>query len=138
MPILARGLPGLIVVALTVFCVFDVIKTDESRIQNLPKIIWLFVIVFIPLIGPLAWLLLGRPSNAELRPGGTRPRTQAPPPPPTGLPQRPPISSEDHNAKRDERLKKYYEEREQEIKQREEELRRREAEFRKRELGDDG
>ncbi|MEX2394588.1 MAG: PLD nuclease N-terminal domain-containing protein, partial [Actinomycetota bacterium] len=94
MPLLARGLPGLIVIGLLVYCVFDIISTEESRIQNLPKLIWLFVVIFIPLIGPLAWLLLGRPSNAELRPGGTRPRRSAPPPPKpiTGLPERPPVS----------------------------------------------
>ena len=52
-----------------------------------------------------------------------------------GLPERA-ISSEDHAAKRDEALRRYNEEREEELRRREEELRKREEEFRRRELGE--
>jgi hypothetical protein len=133
------GLGLIIELGLLVFCVFDIISTDDSRIQNLPKIVWLLIVIFLPIIGGLAWLLLGRPSNAELRPGSTRERRYNAPPaaPPPGLPERPPVSSEDHNARREETLKRYYEEREQEIRKREEDLRRREEEFRRKQTGED-
>jgi hypothetical protein len=99
--------------------------------------IWLLIVILVPPIGPIAWLLLGRPVGADWRPGSTdaRPRLQPPPPPTLGLPERS-ISPDDHAAKREEALRRYNEEREEELRLREEELRRREEEFRRRELGE--
>ena len=136
MPI-GGGIFGLAILALWAYCIFDVISTDEARIQNLPKMIWLLIVILVPPIGPIAWLLLGRPAGADWRLGSSdaRPRLQAPPPPTLGLPERP-ISPDDHAAKREEALRRYNEEREEELRLREEELRRREEEFRRRELGE--
>src|SRR5688500_3090274 len=106
------GIFTLIALALWAYCIFDVISTDESRIQNLPKIIWLLIVIFVPPIGPIAWLLLGRPTGAAWRPGSTeprQPRLPPAPPPMLGLPERA-ISAEDHAAKREEALRRYNEE----------------------------
>jgi hypothetical protein len=47
--------------ALWVWCSFDVIRSDGERVHYLHKLVWLvFVVVFSPL-GALAWLILGRP-----------------------------------------------------------------------------
>ena len=129
------GIFGLAILALWAYCIFDVISTDESRIQNLPKMFWLLIVIFVPTIGSLAWLLLGRPSGAHWRPGSTAPRSAPPPPPTLGLPERQ-IAPEDHNAKREEALRRYHAEREAELRRREEELRRREEELRRREERD--
>jgi hypothetical protein len=132
------GIFAFAALVLWAYCIFDVISTDESRITNLPKMFWLLIVIFIPTIGSVAWLLLGRPSGAAWRPGSTEPRQPRlpPPPPPTlGLPERA-ISPEDHAAKREEALRRYNEEREEELRRREEDLRRREEEFRRRELGE--
>ncbi len=128
------GIFGLALLVLWAYCIFDVISTDESRIQNLPKIVWLLIVIFVPTIGSIAWLLLGRPSGADWRPGSTTPRQIAPPAPPPGLPERA-IPAEDHNAKRDEALRRYHEERERKLREREDELRRREDALRRREEG---
>lgn len=74
MAVLARGLIPILVVGLWVYCVLDVIATDESRAQNLPKLLWLLLVVFVPLVGSIAWLLLGRPPGVGWRPGDTTPR----------------------------------------------------------------
>ncbi len=69
----APGIGGLIFFCVWAFAVFDVIATDEMLIRNLPsKLAWLFVVIFIPLVGPLAWFALGRPVGAGLTPGATR------------------------------------------------------------------
>jgi hypothetical protein len=39
--------------------------------RNLPKIVWLIVVIFLPDIGSIAWLALGRPAFAGWRPGDT-------------------------------------------------------------------
>lgn len=52
---------GLLLLGLWVFCVLDVITTDESRVRNLPKLLWLVVVLLLPDIGSVAWLVAGRP-----------------------------------------------------------------------------
>jgi len=54
---------GLIVLALSIFCVFDVIGSRDGEIRNLPKITWLFIVLLFPLVGSIAWLVAGRPET---------------------------------------------------------------------------
>ena len=63
-----RTLPVLLSLALTVYCVIDAIQTDEIVMRNLPKLPWVLIILFFPVIGPIAWLVAGRPERAV--PGG--------------------------------------------------------------------
>lgn len=60
-------LKALVVVAavgLTIYCVFDVRGTAAHLVRALPKPAW-FVVVLVPIAGPVAWFTAGRP----LRPG---------------------------------------------------------------------
>jgi len=52
---------GLILLALWVFCIVDVIRTEDYRCQNLPKMAWLAIVIFLGDIGSIAWLVAGRP-----------------------------------------------------------------------------
>lgn len=63
---------GFLLFALWVFCFIDVIVADETRVRNLPKLVWLLIVLLLPDIGSIAWLLLGR--NWESR---TRPQSRA-------------------------------------------------------------
>ena len=65
------GLLGIALLALWAYCIFDVISTDEALMRNMPKILWLVVVIILPTVGSVAWLLLGRPEGAGLRPGDT-------------------------------------------------------------------
>lgn len=67
----ADGVVGLLLLGLWLFAIFDVISTDAALCRNLPKMMWLMIVLFIPDIGSIAWLLLGRPENAGFRPGDT-------------------------------------------------------------------
>ncbi len=69
------GIFGLVLIAFWVWAILDVISTDESMCRNLPKTVWLMVVIFLSGLGALAWLLLGRPENASLLPGATTPRS---------------------------------------------------------------
>ncbi len=71
--LLAPSIITLILFATWAFAVFDVIGTDELLMRNLPKMGWLFVVIFVPSIGAFAWFALGRPVGAGLRPGVSRP-----------------------------------------------------------------
>jgi Phospholipase_D-nuclease N-terminal len=46
--------------ALTIYAVVDCIQTDDGRVNYLPKIAWVVLIVLVPWVGPIAWLVVGR------------------------------------------------------------------------------
>lgn len=71
MGLITGGAVGVLLIALWAYCIFDVISTDESLMRNMPKILWLVVVILLPTVGSVAWLLLGRPLGAGLRPGDT-------------------------------------------------------------------
>jgi len=56
-----RVLPWLLGIALTVYAAVDCIQTDEARVRNLPKLVWVFLILLFAVAGPLAWFIAGRP-----------------------------------------------------------------------------
>jgi hypothetical protein len=54
---------GLVVFALWIFCLVDVISSNEGEIRNLPKLWWLLLVLLFPLAGSVAWLVAGRPAG---------------------------------------------------------------------------
>jgi hypothetical protein len=54
---------GILGTALWIFCLLDVIMTDESRIRNLPRVTWIFVVLITSIVGAVAWLVAGRPQG---------------------------------------------------------------------------
>jgi hypothetical protein len=63
------GAAALFELCLLVYCVLNVITTPEHEVRNLPKLLWLVLVIFVPIIGPVAWLVAGRPLGPS-RPGG--------------------------------------------------------------------
>lgn len=122
------GLVGVLLLALWAYCIFDVISTDEALMRNMPKILWLVVVIVLPTVGSVAWLLLGRPEGAGLRPGDTSPYR---PPKPRAIPPAPRAPDDDpiFLARLDDETKR--------LKAWEEDLKRREDELRDRDEGED-
>jgi len=152
---------GLVFVALFLFwlwALLDCIATDAALCRNLPKVLWIIIVVILADIGAFAWLLFGRPERSSWRPGSTdysKPRR------PIGLEDSPrysetPIVTDRRSAELDEQLARWEREQgaqaarrrtpgggdagtdfdvwEQNLDAREAELRRRELELRQREL----
>jgi hypothetical protein len=72
---------ALVMFAVWLFCIIDVITTPESPARNLPKLLWLLIVVLLPDVGSIAWLVAGRPWNrqpANLPYKGNRGRQPAP------------------------------------------------------------
>jgi hypothetical protein len=63
------GAAALFELCLLVYCVLNVITTPEAEVRNLPKLLWLVLVIFVPIIGSIAWLVAGRPVSPS-RPGG--------------------------------------------------------------------
>jgi hypothetical protein len=56
---------GFIELALLIFCLVDVISIYESRIKVLNKIAWVFIIILVPVVGPILWLVIGKERSAN-------------------------------------------------------------------------
>ena len=61
------ALLAVISIGLTVWCLVEAISADERRVRKLPKGAWILAVLFLPFVGPIAWLLAGRPSVAVER-----------------------------------------------------------------------
>ena len=109
MAVLLRLLIPAALIGLTVYAVFDAIKTEESQVQHLPKIIWVFLILLFPPIGPLAWLLLGRPEREGYHPGPVV-RRRAPRGPDGPAPEQPRMDRETYERKRRDAIRRYEDE----------------------------
>ena len=55
---------ALISLGLLVYALVDLVTSPASAVRTLPKPLW-FLVVLPPLLGPLAWLLLGRPRRSS-------------------------------------------------------------------------
>ncbi|MBF4461770.1 MULTISPECIES: PLD nuclease N-terminal domain-containing protein [unclassified Rathayibacter] len=75
---------SLVIVVLMVLALVDVVRQPDNVIRNLPKIVWVLLIVFLPIIGVSLWFLLGhewkRGDGGAFVPGGfaSRRRPQGP------------------------------------------------------------
>lgn len=58
---------GVATFALWVFCLVDAIGSPSDRVRNLPKVAWVLLILFFPLVGSIVWLAAGRPQSGVVR-----------------------------------------------------------------------
>jgi hypothetical protein len=65
---------GLLVFALWVFCLIDVIVTDDALCRNLQKGWWLLIVLLLFDVGAVLWLVAGRPWQQR---GPARPAREA-------------------------------------------------------------
>ncbi|AWS40061.1 hypothetical protein DKM19_00680 [Streptosporangium sp. 'caverna'] len=64
----SSGMPllvGLALIAFWLYCLFDVITTPDEESRNLPKLLWVIIVVLLIPVGGLFWLLLGRPTGPQ-------------------------------------------------------------------------
>lgn len=72
-----RVLLSLLVLGVTLYALIDCLRTPAEQVRNLPKVLWMLLIVLLAVVGPLAWLLVGRQRPAP-GPRRSRPRPVAP------------------------------------------------------------
>ncbi len=65
---MSRALPLILLVAVTVFAVIDAVLTPKHQLPG--KGWWVVGIILLPVIGPVAWLTVGR--RARRASGGGR------------------------------------------------------------------
>ncbi|HEY8720733.1 PLD nuclease N-terminal domain-containing protein [Pengzhenrongella sp.] len=60
-----RYLGVLLEFGLIIFCLIECIQAPSARVRNLPTWAWILLILFVPIVGPIAWLVAGRPTSAS-------------------------------------------------------------------------
>ena len=65
---MARVLPILVILALTIYCTVEVAQAVSWSVRFAPKWLWAFIVICLPVIGPVAWLIWGRPRVQASRP----------------------------------------------------------------------
>lgn len=53
-----RGLLFIAYVALVVYCITDVLQSDDEQPHGLPRWGWVFIILLFPILGGATWLVL--------------------------------------------------------------------------------
>ncbi len=65
-----RLLPVVVYIGFIVFCLIDCIQTPEEEVRNLPKVVWVILILLFEIIGSVAWLVAGRPQRRRAATAG--------------------------------------------------------------------
>ena len=52
------GVVGLALLVLWIFCILDVISTEEVLCRNLPKYVWLLIVIKIIVLILLIWIIV--------------------------------------------------------------------------------
>jgi len=60
-------------IALIVIALINCLSADADDVRALPKIAWVFIILLFSPIGPIIYLVAGRPLSSAPRPGTWRP-----------------------------------------------------------------
>lgn len=69
---MARFLIVIALLTLQIYALVDLVRADSDQVRVVPKSLW-FVVWLIPVLGPIAWLLLGRPQVGPSSGGGGGP-----------------------------------------------------------------
>ena len=56
----ADGALGVVLFAVWIFCLIDVITTDQAQMRHLPKLVWVLIVLVLFDLGSVLWLVAGR------------------------------------------------------------------------------
>ncbi|OUE24439.1 PLD nuclease N-terminal domain-containing protein [Clavibacter michiganensis] len=68
---------GLLPLLVAVCALVDLITRPDDRVKHLPKLVWILLVVFLPLIGSIVWFCVGHDWNARPVPVGPPDRSAA-------------------------------------------------------------
>lgn len=65
---------SLVLLVLIVAALVDIITRQDGQVKHLPKVLWVLLVIFLPVIGSLLWFAIGREYPARVE----RPNIGAP------------------------------------------------------------
>jgi len=62
-----RVLLLLFTLGVTIYAVIDAIQTEDERIQHLPKLVWIVLILLFSPVAAIAWYFTGRQRSQQIQ-----------------------------------------------------------------------
>lgn len=62
---MVKALLVIAIVMLTIYCTVEVAQARKYEIRALPKWLWAFAVICVPVVGPVSWLAFGRPRRTK-------------------------------------------------------------------------
>jgi phospholipase D-like protein len=62
-----RFLPFVLPIVLAIYCWIELAQSDAAEVRQVPRWVWAFAIA-LPLVGPIGWLVYGRPNGEDPTP----------------------------------------------------------------------
>jgi hypothetical protein len=59
-----------VLLALMIGALVDIILRRDDQVKHLPKVVWVLLVVFLPLIGSILWFTIGREYSQPINLGG--------------------------------------------------------------------
>jgi len=50
-------------IGLLIYCLIDLWQTRAAEAETLPRPAWVVIVALLPVLGPVAWLVFGRPAR---------------------------------------------------------------------------
>ena len=63
-------LASAVLLLLVVGALIDIITKHDGQVKHLPKVVWILLVVFLPLVGSILWFVIGRECIAPVDRGG--------------------------------------------------------------------
>ncbi len=110
---MGQAILGLITVGVMIYALVDCWRSDDREVRGMPRPLW-FLVILVPIVGPVAWLVYGAPRGPGA--GGSRgvPRVVAPDDDPDFLRDLEQKSRERRRTEREERRRQSKEQRREE------------------------
>ncbi|GAA3875650.1 PLD nuclease N-terminal domain-containing protein [Tessaracoccus defluvii] len=61
-----RVLLAIVIVSLTIYCIVEVAQARNGQVRAMPKWLWAFTVICLPVLGPVTWLFFGRPVSGHV------------------------------------------------------------------------
>jgi len=69
---------SIVILVLVVAALVDIITRQDGQVKHLPKVVWVLLVIFLPMIGSLLWFVIGHDyDTAVVRPRLGAPRRRA-------------------------------------------------------------
>lgn len=62
---MARVLLFLVIIGLAVYAIADISSSDDDERLGVPAFLWVLIALFVPVLGPVAWIAVSRSRRAE-------------------------------------------------------------------------
>ena len=60
------ALLSFVLLVLVVAALVDIITRQDGQVKHLPKVVWVILVIFLPVIGSLLWFAIGREYSAPV------------------------------------------------------------------------